>query len=61
MKHSHLQTPRQLRDGIWTAGYVSAPETVVPTMERLGGIALAIVIGIAGGVLLVHALAGSVA
>ena len=60
MKHSHLQTPRQLRDGIWTAGYVSAPETV-PTMERLGGIALAIVIGIAGGVLLVHALAGSVA
>ena len=60
MKPSHLHTPRQLRDGLWTAGYVSAPETV-PTMERLGGIALAIVIGIAGGVLLVHALAGSVA
>lgn len=60
MKPSHLHTPRQLRDGLWTAGYVSASDTV-PPLERLGGIALAIVVGIAGGVLLVHALAGSVA
>jgi hypothetical protein len=60
MKPSHLSAPRQMRDGLWSAGYVSAPESV-PTVERLGGIALAIVIGIAGGVLLAHALAGSVA
>lgn len=59
MKPSHLATPRLLRDGLWSAGAVSASK--VPPLERLGGIALAIVAGIAGGVLLVHALAGSVA
>lgn len=45
MKDSHLRTPRSIRECQWTHGYVCGnPET---PMERVLGVALAVVIGVA--------------
>lgn len=45
MKPSHLQTPRNMNDGHWTGGYVSASMRE-PTWETVAGYILAIAIGI---------------
>jgi ABC-type nitrate/sulfonate/bicarbonate transport system permease component len=55
MKASHYTTPRTLADASFVQGYSTMPiKAPVSRSERLAGVFLAVVIGIALALLLVH-------
>jgi len=51
MKHSNIQTPRQMRDGHWTHGSVSANDTPYRVLDWLWAVAC-VVACVAVGVIL---------
>ena len=51
MKRSHYTTPRQMRDGQWTLGSVSAERTHAVADLLIACIAVAVLAAIAAGVL----------
>jgi ABC-type nitrate/sulfonate/bicarbonate transport system permease component len=58
VKASHYTTPRTLADCQWTSGYTTLPiQSPVSRSERLAGVFLAVVIGIATALMLAHWLA----
>lgn len=50
MKPSHLTTPRTLAECQWTSGYPQAP---ISRRDRIGGVLLAVAMGVAAAALLV--------